>query len=185
MRKWNALISAGALALFLIHMIAGIFQLTGFLPGGQTLLQALTGIMTFLVAAHAVIAVKLTADTLKALKRAGRSYFRENTVFWARRISGLCLMAMMPVHAAVFSGRGGEAYRLPVFEGPQLAAGLILVLSLAVHILSNIRPLLISFGIAGFRIYVKDVLFVLAVVLAVAAAAFVIYYLRWNVLWRP
>ena len=35
MRKWNAVLSVGILALFLIHAIAGSFQLSGISQGGS------------------------------------------------------------------------------------------------------------------------------------------------------
>lgn len=87
-------------------------------------------------------------------------------------------------HIAIFLGGSGEVYRLTVFEGGQLATQILLVLSVVVHVLTNIKPLLISFGIKGFRVYVKDVLFILAIVMLFGGIAMVVYYLRWNVLWR-
>ena len=77
---------------------------------------------------------------------------------------------------------GGEAFRLPWFTGAKLAGQLLMVASLAVHLLTNIRPLTIALGLRGGRKWLGDALFVLSVVLLFAAAAFVIYYLRWN-LW--
>jgi len=190
MRKWNAMISAAILILFLVHAIAGIFELAGLVPGGSTILTACTYIMVVLLVMHVAIGIKLTADTFKAQKAApggtpANRYLRENSLFWTRRISGMVLMVMLVFHAVIMSGESGAAYRLNLFEGPQLAASVLLILALAVHILSNIRPLYIAFGIRRGRIYLKDVMFVLAVVLAAACAAFIIYYLRWNVNWRP
>lgn len=190
MRKWNAMISAAILILFLVHAIAGIFELAGLVPGGSTILTACTYIMVVLLVMHVAIGIKLTADTFKAQKAApggtpANRYLRENSLFWTRRISGVVLMVMLVFHGVIMSGKSGAAYRLNLFEGPQLAASILLVLALAVHILSNIRPLYIAFGIRRGRIILRDVLFVLAVVLAAACAAFIIYYLRWNVNWRP
>ena len=45
-----------------------------------------------------------------------------------------------------------------------------------------LRPLTLALGLRGGRKWLGDALFVLSVVLLFAAAAFVIYYLRWN-LW--
>jgi multisubunit Na+/H+ antiporter MnhF subunit len=59
-----------------------------------------------------------------------------------------------------------------------------MLLALAIHLLSNIKPVAVALGLYGGKGYVRDILLILAIVLAVCAVAFVVYYLRWNVLWR-
>ncbi|MBR1770771.1 MAG: hypothetical protein IJ747_01935 [Lachnospiraceae bacterium] len=184
MRKVNAVISITVIVLLVVHAVAGGFQLIGVFPGGNRVLTVLARIMAVLILAHAAIGIKLTLDTVKAIRKSGVSYGRENRIFWARRISGFAAMLFVFCHISIFLGVPGEVYRLNVFEGVQLATQLLMVLSIAVHVLTNIKPLLISFGIKGFRIYVKDVLFVLAIILWFGGMAMVIYYLRWNVFWR-
>mgnify|MGYP002857521129 CR=1 FL=1 len=184
MRKANAVISMAVMMLLLVHAVAGGFQLMGVFPGGNQELKVLAWIMVGLIFLHFLIGIKLTVDTLIAIRRSGVSYRRENRIFWARRISGFAIMLFTLCHLAVFLGPSGEVFRLTVFEGVQLTTQIMLVLSLAVHVLTNVRPLLISFGIKGFRIYVKDILFVLAIIMLFCGIAMVIYYLRWNVLWR-
>ena len=184
MRKVNAVISMAVVALLLLHAVAGGFQLMGVFPGGNQVLAVLAWIMTGLIVLHIIIGIKLTADTLIAIRKSGVSYQRENRIFWARRISGFAIMLFAFCHVAIFLGPSGDVFRLTVFEGVQLATQILLVLSIAVHVLTNIKPLLISFGIKGLRIYVKDVLFVLAILMLFSGIAMVIYYLRWNVMWR-
>lgn len=182
MRKTNAIITAAIMLLFLIHAVAGGFQLAGWLPGGSVLLKTAAWTMTALVGVHIVIAVKLTADTLRALKSSGVSYFRENKLFWLRRLSGIAVMLFMLAHVLIFNGRGsGSSYRLSLFEGPQLASQILLVISLALHMISNVKPLLFSFGVKSFKELGQDIAVYLSVLLALAGAAFVVYYLRWNV----
>ena len=183
MRKWNAIISALILAAFLIHGISGGLILTGQMAGGAAWLTAVTHIMLTLIAVHAVIGIALTVKAYR--KRVpGAEYRKENRIYRARRYSGFAMILLIGWHVLIFMGKSGEAYRLNLFAMPQLTGSILLVLSLLVHLLTNIRPLLISFGIAGFRIYVKDILWILSIVLLFCAAAFEIYYLRWNVLWR-
>ena len=184
MRKINAFVSALILLLFLIHGITGAFQLTGIMQGGSGVRTVLSWVMTGLVLIHVVIGIVLTVQTLRSLKRSGASYFRENTEFWIRRISGFAMMLLIIFHVIVFTGESGEAFRLTAFGWLQLAAHFLLLLAILVHISVNIKPLLISFGIGGGRIYIKDILLVLSVILAVCAAAFIIYYIRWNIAWR-
>lgn len=179
MRKWNAVLSLAALVLFLIHGIAGSFLLLG---PGSTALKVLARGMAVLVLIHTCIGIKYTADSLRVWRRTGAGYFRENRVFWARRISGLAILVFLLFHMTAFSAESEGFYRLQWFNAGKLAVHILLAASLAVHILTNIRPLMLSLGVKGGRRWLGDVLFVLAVLLLFMAAAFVIYYLRWN-LW--
>ena len=185
MRKINAVLSIAILALFLVHGIMGGFQLMGIVPGGDQTLTVISWILAVLIGLHTLVGIKLTVDTLKATKAAGVSYPGANRLFWTRRISGFAIMLFIICHILVFMGSGsGSAYRLIYFGTFRLIVQILLVVSVAIHAITNIRPLLISFGIKGYRVYVKDVLFILAIVMLFCAAAMVIYYLRWNVLWR-
>lgn len=183
MRKWNTIISLILIILFLIHAVAGSFQLMKIIPGGNVLMKTLSYILMAFLIAHIVIGTKLTIDSLVAGKKSGKFYLRENAVFWIRRITGFAMILLIVCHIILFSSKG-DVFRLKEFNEIQLIFSILLVITLAVHILSNIRPLLISFGIAGFRAYVKDILLVLAFILLMSTVAFVIYFLRWNVMWR-
>ena len=178
MRKWNAILTAAILALFLLHAILGGFQLLGV---GNTALKAIAWTATALILAHTILGVKLTADSLRVWKRTGVSYFKQNKLFWARRVSGLAVMILLAFHVTAFGASNGGAYRLKEFTSLRLAVQLLLVAALALHVLMNVKPMLISFGVKSFRDWVGDVWFVLSVLLLFMAAAFVVYYLRWNV----
>ena len=184
MRKANSLISITVLLLFLIHAIAGALQLMGFLPGGIRILTMVDRLMLTLICVHAVIGLKLMIDAWLVRKKTGVHYQKENRIFWIRRDSGLALILLIAAHVIQFLGKPGEVYRLKDFGLPQLIWMLLFVLALMVHLLANIRPLLISLGIAGGRPFLRDLLWILSLVLVFAGAAFVVYYLRWNVIWK-
>lgn len=183
MRKWNTIISIFIIILFLIHVIAGSFQLMKIIPGGNELMKNLSYFMLFLLAVHIIIGTKLTIDSIIIGRKSGRFYFKENALFWIRRITGFAMILLIVCHVVLFTSKG-EVFRLNNFDEVQLIFSILLVFTLLVHILANIRPLLIAFGFAGLRLYVKDVLLVLAIILLISAVAFVIYYLRWNITWR-
>ncbi len=179
MRKWNAILTLLILVLFLIHAIAGGFQLFGL---SQTALKAVGRACMILILVHAGIGVKLTADSLVVWKKTGVGYFRENKLFWLRRISGFAILVFLALHLLAFHGTGtGSGYRLPWFTAGKLVSQILLILSIAVHGISNMRPSMLSLGAAGWRRWAVDILLVLAVLLFFLGAAFVIYYLRWNV----
>ncbi|MBR1393362.1 MAG: hypothetical protein IJ561_05955 [Ruminococcus sp.] len=182
MRKLNAVLAMGITALFLVHAITGAFQLMGVMSGGSAFLSVLSWVMLGLIVLHVIISVKLTVDTVVAIKRAKASYFKENKLFWIRRISGLAVMLFIVCHVVIFMGRNEDgAYRLALFEGVQLATQILLVLSLALHILSNIRPLMLALGVKSFKDALIDAMLVLSVIMLFAGAGFAIYWLRWNV----
>lgn len=181
MRKINAVLSMGILALFLVHAIMGGFQLAGIVPGGRLIMKVLAWIMVGLIGLHTAIGIKLTCDTLRAQKKAGAAYFRENKLFWLRRVSGAAIMLFIVFHILIFLGSNDGAYRLNLFGGAQLASQIVLVLSIAVHVITNISPLMLALGARGYREFALDIMLVLAVLLTFMGAAFVIYYLRWNV----
>lgn len=179
MRKLNAAVSMLILLLFLFHAVAGGFQLAGVIAGGKAIMQILAWVMTALIGLHTLIGIKLTADTIKALRRSGAGYFKENKLFWLRRISGLAIMVFIAFHIIIFLGENDGAYRLHEFAGLQLASQILLVLSIALHVITNARPALISFGIKDFKEAGLDIALVLSGILIFTGAAFIIYYFRW------
>ena len=181
MRKLNAVLSMGILALFIVHAIAGAFQLSGIIPGGSVIMEKIAQVMVCLIFIHFIIGIKLTADTFPAIKKSGTSYFKENKLFCIMRISGLAVMLFVIFHIMIFLGTNNGAYRLNLFEGIQLASQLLLVLSVAVHVITNIKPLMISFGAKSYKVFLTDIILILSVLLVFMGIAFVIYYLRWNV----
>jgi hypothetical protein len=170
--------------LLLIHGISGGFQMIGIIPGGSSLLEALAWMMIALLAVHIVIGVILTAKTIHASSRAGAAYVKENMLFWIRRLSGFALALLLILHLLVFVQTGTGVFRLHDFGTQELLGQMLLLVSLAIHLLCNVKPLSIAVGLHSGKGYGRDILLILAAVMTFCAVAFVIYYLRWNVLWR-
>ena len=177
MRKWNGIISALIMILFLLHGILGAFQLLG---AGNVVSAVLAYALMVLVLIHMYIGIVLTGQTLKSQKAAGKAYFRENLIFWTRRVSGFVMMLLLLFHVSAFSDNTGEKLRLVWFDRAKLITQLLLAASLLVHILSNIKPAMMTYGIKGVRKWTGTLLFVLSVLLLFMAAAFIVYYYRWN-----
>lgn len=177
MRKWNGILSAGILLLFLIHGILGAFQLMG---SGHVISKVLAWTMAVLILIHTVIGIILTARTLRIQKRTGAPYFRHNLLFWARRLSGFLIMLLLLFHVSAFTADSEAGWRLKWFDTGKLISQILLTASIAVHVISNAKPALITFGVRGLRRFAGDILFIMTVLLLFMAAAFVVYYLRWN-----
>lgn len=184
LRRVNAWVSLAIIVLFLVHGIAGGYQMAGILAGGNQVLTALAWVLVALIGVHVVIGTILTVRSVRTSKSGRKGYARENAAFIVRRVSGFCILVFLVAHVVLFYGDySSGSYRLNLFAGPQLVMSIGLVASLAVHLLCNIRPLFVSLGI-GHKARRRDVVIILAVILAFCAVMFVLYYYRWNVGWQ-
>ncbi len=178
MRRVNSVLAMLIAALFFVHAALGGFQLMGVLPK-NTLMKVISEIMMTLIAGHVLFSIKLTADTVIALKRSGAGYFRENKLFWIRRISGFALMFFIISHLNIFGKDNGSPARLQPFGAPELISQILLALTLALHIISNIKPLMLSLGLKSFKELAIDAMLIAAVILLFAGAGFLVYFIRW------
>ncbi len=181
MRKLNSILTALIMVLFTIHLIWGSMIITGMTYGGSSIAKGITDLMVTAICLHVIISTILTIQTLLAWRRSGVSYFRQNRLFWIRRISGYALMLFIFSHVLIFRGNYVEpVYWLNLFDVAQLAVSILMVLSLFVHLLCNITPLRIALGISDRKNIRTDILLVMSVLLFLAGVAFVIYYIRWS-----
>ena len=177
MRKANGIITVIIIVLFVIHGIAGTFLMSGI---GSSALKPLAGVTACLVAVHTVLGVILTLRSVMVWRRTGVGYFKENRIFWARRISGAAVMDLLLVHMTVISTKVDSVVRLQEFTTAKLVLQILFVAALAVHIISNAKPLLITFGIKSFKSRAAEIIIIMSVILVVMAAGFVVYWVRWN-----
>ena len=181
MRKANAVLSALIMVLFLIHGIEGSFQLMGFRASSNGMKALAWGLLA-LICLHTLIGIKLTWDSIKICKKTGVSYFKENKLFWARRLSGFAIMILIAFHVFAFGETVNGVYRLQWFTAFKLATQILLLLTVALHVLMNVRPLLIGLGIPSLKERVPDIWIWLSVLLVFMSVAFIVYYLRWNLI---
>lgn len=78
MRKINTILSVLLLVIFMLHGLMGSFMLLGI---GSSAGKILAWVGVAVLAAHTVIGVILTINTLKISKNAGNSYLKQNAVF--------------------------------------------------------------------------------------------------------
>ena len=179
MRKWNIILVIGILILLVVHAVLGSLQMMGGSTGPQRFLPWL--LLAF-VAAHMVIGTIYTVRTIRRQRKTGTYYFGQNKLFWARQISGFAIILFLVFHFFTFGHTVDGAYRLYLFGEVRLASQILLVASIAVHVVTNIRPLFLSMGIRSWKKWLADAMIVLSAIMLFAGIAFIIYYLRWNVL---
>ncbi|MBR1731003.1 MAG: hypothetical protein IJ725_01030 [Ruminococcus sp.] len=177
MRKLNAIITASIMLIFVLHAVTGSLNMMNIAP---IITRVEAYVMLGLICVHTVLGAVLTVKSVKVWKDTGAPYFRENINFWTRRLSGLVIMILIVFHITAFSSNTAGAVTLPYFGVFRLVTQLLLVLSIAVHVITNVKPMLISFGIKKLRPRVGDILFFISAVLLVAVVAFIIYFIRWN-----
>ena len=178
MKRLNAIVSAAILVVFALHGVGNALQLLGV---GSVVPEIIGWLMLGLVVIHFAIGIVLTVQTIREQVRAGAAYPKLNKRFWAVRVSGFAVAICAAFHVIVFGGPGGEFVRLALFGHAELAMHLLLAASLAVHVLCNMEPLLIDLGLPSARGRAADGMAVFAVVLLLAAVAFVVYFVRWSV----
>ncbi len=177
MRRLNMFLAAGMLVTFVLHAVAGALKLLGADSGAM---KAAAWTCLVLAMIHAAVSVVLTFQTVHVQRVSGAAYFKDNLIFWARRISGLALIIPLVMHVLLFQAdTSGGAVRLQVFTQGRLVSQILLVLTIAFHVLTNIEPMLISFGIKSTKAFSHDAMFVLSVVLLLACVGFGAYYARW------
>ena len=179
MRKINTILSVLLLVIFMLHGLMGSFMLLGI---GSSAGKILAWVGVAVLAAHTVIGVILTINTLKISKNAGNNYLKQNVVFWARRASGLAILILMFFHIGLFGGVQDGIYILFPFTTVKLITQLLLVAALFIHLFINIRPLLVSLGIISYKERRGDIYLILSVLLLFSAGAVIIYYIGWHTL---
>ncbi len=180
LRAFNAVLSALMLALFLLHGVGNAFQLIGW---GMPTSRTLAHVVVILAIVHAVLGAILTVQTVRAQREAAVSYVRLNSRFWAVRASGLAIAIFIVFHMLTFlQTSSGGPFRLNEFGTFEFTTNMGLVLSIALHVLANARPLLVSLGIGAPRARAADLVLVFSVLLLLMAVGFVVYFIRWSVM---
>ena len=180
MRKVNAILGIFILAAFLCHAVIGAGEMTGLIDGGNMIGKVAAHAMVTALFLHIIIGVKLTADTLIAIKRSGANYFKDNLLFWTRRISGFAMIFFIIAHYLVFIGDNSSGvYRLNEFGVTELVMAILLIVSLLIHIITNIRPLMLALGSSKGHRKIAAAVFTASVILLLLGGAFVVYFIRW------
>mgnify|MGYP000046046585 CR=1 FL=1 len=109
-----------------------------------------------------------------------KAYGKQNALFWARRARGLAILLMLFFHIGVFGKVQNGVYILFPFTTVRLLTQLLLVASVFVHLLLNLRPLLVSLGIVRDKEQRGDLYLILSVLVLFAAGSIILYYIGWN-----
>ena len=175
MRKLNTIIVLIIMILIIDHIIFGSMH---FLGTGASVIKPLAMIMFLLVLIHAVISMIITIRAEKVGFKTKARYNKENRQFWLRRASGMAIVILAFIHAySMVKNEKGipNITRMPKalrFSTP------LLILSVGIHLLGNIRPLLISLGIRKLDRYEKIIKVLVILITLFAMVANIIYIIN-------
>ncbi len=172
MRKCNTIITILMLVLFLLHVILGSLAMLRAI-NVAVYMYIIATLMALLILIHSIIGIILTIKTIVAIKKAGKHYFKENMLFWIRRISGFAVFIFMFNHMINFV----IAFNHETFSIPILLIQILMVVSLIIHLVCNIKPLTIAMGLTDKESINTGIVFVLSVILLISAVAFLVFFL--------
>jgi succinate dehydrogenase/fumarate reductase cytochrome b subunit len=177
LRKTNAILSIILLTVFVLHTTAGVLLMTGVIPFIEPLQRALSWSLITAASAHAVIGLILTVRTAGAVRKSGASYFRDNLMFWASRLSGFAVIIFITLHVIIFSDR---VYEPGHFGLVQLILSVLLSVAVLLHVLTSFKPLLSGLGILVRAKTFALTAFLLSALLLASAAAYIVFYINMS-----
>lgn len=176
-RTLNSWIGKLLVLLFAVHGLAAGYMLAEltYISWVKSVGYAACGLLVL----HGLIAIVLSLDAWRA-GRAGKWYWRENTIFWLRRLTGLALLIFLFFHFGAYGGMVGGRYQLREFTTVLYLAQLGLLLSCILHVGVSVKGMLIADGITKYGMWRNISFLILAALLVLMAAAVTMYYAAWN-----
>ena len=178
MRKWNHILARIILFLFLIHALMGSLML---LEVSTVSIAPLSWILLTAVGIHGVLGIFSTIAAVKSGKESGRWYWKENAVFWIKRVSGLAVFLLIIFHITAFTTSVNGRYFLKEFTVFRMAAQILLLLAIFIHLAVSIKSMLIAGGTIDFKEKTVDWMLVLSVLILFFTAAVLVYFIHWQV----
>lgn len=174
LEKINGIIAIFLIIIILIHSIVGAYIL---LKLGYVNLNTLSWIGFYLCIIHAIMGIILTIPTIKSSYYSKKLYFKENSLFWIRRISGYGLLILLFLHYGLWGSYVNGNYVFFPFTAYSLIIELSFVLLFCIHLITNIQPLFLSFGIIKHKKIKKVSIWILIVLSIIFLLTTVTYYL--------
>jgi hypothetical protein len=158
------------LVLLFAHGILGAILLMGI---GNIIIKQLARALFVLVIVHTLIGIILTVQSAKVSRHTKALYFRENKSFWIRRISGIAIVILIFIHIMLFGHKPDGSNTLAWLN---MFLQLLLVGSIFVHVISNVKPLLVAFGSQAGKKKKIVIISVFSLLTVFWALAMIIYY---------
>ena len=176
MKKFNSVISLLLIIAVLAHGVLASLLMMGWV-GNTMPIPAFISLGLLLI--HIVLSCILSTKTIKDAVKSGDKYEIQNKMFIIRRVSGVLMMVFVIAHLVFYFGPQVENFKDTAMSVPQLVLLILLLISLIVHIVTNIRPLMVSLGVTsptGVRVVLGLLIACALIAMAMAGVAF---FLKW------
>ena len=177
MRKFNGILAKVVIVLFLIHAVMGCFMLQG---RSSVSCKPLTILLVAAVIVHGILGVILTISAIQSGSKSGKWYFRQNSAFWIKRLSGIAILLLLVFHINVFITSSNGVYFLKEFTLSGLISQLLFVLAIIIHLYVSIEGMLIARGVLTYKERKKDWMLVLCIFMLMIIASLIMYYMQWQ-----
>ena len=177
MRKWNNVLARVIIVLFLLHALMGSLMLLGI---SRISLKPLSWFLLSAVLLHGILGIISTIPAFKTVKKTGQWFFKENAAFWTKRISGIAIMLLLSLHITSYTTSVNGKFFLQEFTTGKMAAQILLILSIFIHLMVGIRSMLIAKGTIKFKERTVDWMLVLSIMMIFFTIAVVAYYIQWQ-----
>lgn len=177
MRKWNNLLARVIILLFLFHALMGSLMLLGI---STISWKPLSWLLLSVVSVHGIFGIISTIPAIKTARKTGKWFFKENAAFWTKRISGIAIMLLLSLHITAYTTSVNGKFFLQEFTMGRLAAQILLILSIFIHLMVSIRSMLIAKGTIKFKERTVDWMLVLSIMMIFFTIAVVAYYVQWQ-----
>ena len=178
MRKWNNILARVIIVLFLLHALMGSLMLLGM---SSISFKPLSWLLLAAVVVHGILGVLATVQAVKGGKESGKWYLRQNAAYWTKRFSGAAILILLCFHISAYTTTVGGAFFLKEFTVGRMAAQLLLIISIFIHLAVSVKSMLIAKGVTKFKERTADWMMVLSLLLLFFAAAVVIYFIQWQI----
>ena len=178
MRKWNNILARVIIVLFLLHALMGSLMLLGL---SNISFKPLSWLLFAAVIAHGVLGILATVQAMKSVQKSGKWYLRQNAAYWTKRFSGLVILILLCFHISAYTTTVGGTFFLKEFTFGRMAAQLLLILSIFIHLAVSVKSMLIAKGVVKFKERTVDWMMVLSLMMLFFAAAVVIYFIQWQI----
>lgn len=177
MRKWNNLLARVIILLFLFHALMGSLMLLGI---SKVSLKPLSWFLLSVVSVHGILGIIATIPAIKTARKTGQWFFKENAAFWTKRISGIAIMLLLSLHITAYTTSVNGKFFLKEFTTGRLAAQILLILSIFIHLMVSIKSMLIAKGTIKFKERTVDWMLILSIMMIFFTIAVVAYYIQWQ-----
>lgn len=170
MQKFHPILAWLILLLLIVHLVMGSVTL---LTPVFLINKPFVTVFFAMVCLHAVIS--LAKMLRKGRARNRFSYLKENGTYWLRVLSGLAILVLALIHTTLWVVHTPFGVIMREFGWSSLLLQMLFVATLTMHILLNIRPLLLDSAIdptGRAKRWMSGITVILAALAAVAAICY-------------